>query len=73
VDPARTIAESLTSDPGIREHNRHTSPVRRTASLRQNLGVLWTQVSAASPPWRKRGELHTHQVMRTIVLICLRV
>src|SRR6266702_3874106 len=29
VDPARTIEESLTSDPGIREQNRHPTDLPR--------------------------------------------
>src|SRR5207253_5996773 len=33
VGPARMIAESLTPKPGIREHNRHNTPVHCDAPL----------------------------------------
>ena len=32
MDPARMIAESLTSDPGIREQNRHEAVDFRSAA-----------------------------------------
>src|SRR6266699_2297655 len=39
VDPARTIEESLTSDPGIREQNRHFSDLPRCPLSSRYWGV----------------------------------
>src|SRR6266566_5709335 len=39
VDPARTIEESLTSDPGIREQNRHRTDLPRCPLSSRYWGV----------------------------------
>src|SRR6266567_3201562 len=50
VDPARTLEESLTSDPGIREHYRHDSDLPRHLLSSRYRGVSALIADILQPP-----------------------
>src|SRR6266581_7524630 len=47
VDPARTIEESLTSDPGIKEQYRHDSDLKETSAICRLSGTKRTSAAIA--------------------------
>ncbi len=50
MDPARTIEESLTSDPGIREQNRHGTDQARCLLSSRYRGVSGLIADMLRPP-----------------------